>query len=141
MRALPNEENETLEELIPRYYQNKQECSSYEKLIDEDNKKIKELMADTDKYEVDGLVATVSTRVSESMDEQKLIEVLKANNITDGIIKTTEYVDMDALERVMYAGTIPESVIVEMNKCRISKETKVLKVTRKKTKKKENEDE
>ena len=127
----------SLDELIPAYYENKQEYNSYEKLIDRDNQIIKELMEkdDINKYVVGNLTATLSIRQNESMDEVKLLQLLKEHNLTDGIIKTTEYIDMDELERAMYSGKIPEEVVVEMDKCKIVKETKVLKVTRKKEKK------
>lgn len=127
----------SLDELIPIYYENKQEYKSYSEMVDRDNLLIKNLMEDAElnKYTVGNLTATLSTRQTESMDEQKLIDLLKKHNLTEGIIKTTEYVDMDALENVMYAGKIPENVVVEMDKCKIVKETKVLKITRKKEKK------
>lgn len=137
MRLNPEEmTTPSLEELIPAYYENKQEYNSYEKIIDRDNQLIKNLMdkEGVSKYSVGDITASVSVRQNESMDEEKLLLLLKKHNLIDGIIKTTEYIDMDALEKIMYAGKIPDEVLIEMDSCKIVKETKVLKVTRKKAK-------
>lgn len=122
----------TLDELIPAYVENKTMLDDYKKICDSENKKIKELMQDTDTYEVAGYKATKSVQVRETMNEYKLLDVLR--NV-DGakenkLIKTQEYVDMDILESMIYAGAISKDILMEIDKCRETKEIVTLRVSK-----------
>lgn len=121
---------ETLDTLIPDYAEHKAELDKYKKLSDAENKKIKELMVDN-VYIVGGYKATKSIATKESINEEKLLDVLKQYDISygAGIIKTKEYVDMDALESAIYRGDVDKDILMEIDKCRESKETITLRVT------------
>ena len=133
-------ENSTLDILIPRYGENKNKEASLKKDIEKDNSSIKELMAQlsSNKYEVDGWVASYSTTEKESLDEDKLLQILKNAGITKAI-KTVEILDMDILEDMLYKNEIPENIVADMDGCRNSKQVVTLRVTKNK-KKKESEE-
>lgn len=123
----------TLEVLIPSYYQNKQELDSYTKICNEENGMIKELMANDNKdvCEVSGIIAKRTVCKRESLNEDKLIEVLRKHNI-EGVIQTKEYVNMDALEDYLYNSTISPELAKELDDCRKVTEVVQLRVSRKK---------
>ena len=126
----------TLNTLIPVYYDDKQNLDFYKKQCDAGNAKIKELMAEqkiTD-FEVDGITAKYIIQKKESMDEDKLLILLKERGY-ENVIRTKEYVDMDALEDALYHDTIDKDTIVEMDKCKSVKEVIQLRVSKKKEKK------
>ena len=135
---------ESLDELIPQYAENKGILDDYKKICDDENKKIKELM-DEGSYEAGGWKATKSIQVRETMNEDKLLEVMKQHYAIHqkfGIIKTKEYIDMDALESAIYKGQIDKYTLLEIDKCRESKEVVTLRISRIKEKKngKDNND-
>lgn len=84
----------------------------------------------------------LETRTTESIDENKLLDVLETDWVKHNgedselppYIKVTRYVDMDALESAIYKGEIPQETILELDKCRIKKESTALtyKVTKEK---------
>ena len=118
-----------LNELIPAYYENKERMENYKRLVDKQNKEIKEII-DVGSYEANGYKATVSISTRVDMDENKLLNILKANNID--VIKTREYVDMDELENKIYHNDIPKDVLKLIGECKSAKEIKQLRVTKKK---------
>jgi len=138
----------TLDTLIPQYAENKQLLDDYKKICDDENKQIKDLM-DEGSYEAGGYKATKIVSTRESMNEEALLSLLqsysdgisKALNKVDssiefidfrklGVIKTKEYVDMDALESAIYNGKISKEVLMEIDKCRESKEVITLRVSK-----------
>lgn len=122
-----------LNSTIECFYEDKQLADKYKKSCESYNLEIKELMSklDTDQFETDsGLVAVISHKYSQSFNENKLLNKLKKLN-AEGIIKTKEYVDMEALEDAIYNKRIYAS---ELSDCRETKETIALKVTKKKEK-------
>lgn len=123
---------ENLKELIRLFYEDKQQLDEYKKSTDEYNKNIKDLMGklDTTEFESDDLIAKIGVQNRESFNEPKLIEKLKELNI-EGVIKTREYVDMDALENVIYNGLLDAS---ELTPCKEVKTVTTLKVSKKKVK-------
>ena len=94
---------ELLDDLIPNYALNKKELDTYKKVCDTVGAKIKDLMfaADKDEYRAGDWIAKRTVVHKETLDEAKLIQVLRKYDIP-GIIKTKEYVDMDALEAYLY---------------------------------------
>jgi len=131
----------TLEELIPLYGQQKQDFDSLKKVVDTHNSEIKKLMLDGCMSEktVDGYKATCSVTERETLNEVKLLEILKQAKINvNGLIKTREFVDMDVLEDAIYKDLIPEDVLVSMDTCREVKEVVTLRVTKAKPKKEED---
>ena len=119
----------SLNELIPAYYTNKERLENYKRLVEKQNKDIKELMEDESVYEIDEYRANVSISTRVSMDEAQLLMILKANNID--VIKTREYVDMDELENKIYHNDIPKDVLKLIGECKSEKEVKTLRVTKK----------
>lgn len=105
---LTEEIKETLNEVCDDYY----DCNQAYKIA-ETNKKmytdaIKKIFADNgiNTYTTDsGVKATVSTTNKVSYNEEKLIEYLKSLGVPD-IVKTKEYVDMEALESALYHGQV-----------------------------------
>jgi len=128
-----------LEKLIPVYYDNKQNLDFYKKECDAGNAEIKKLMAEQNikDYEVDGIVAKYVIQNKESMNEEALLKLLKEKGYTN-VIKTKEYVDMDALENALYHDEIDKDTVVEMDKCKEVKEVIQLRVSKKKVKKDDN---
>lgn len=128
-----NPQNETLEELIPRYALNKSELDAYKKLCDTDNAKIKEMMLQSQekKHEAGDYVATVTVSERETMNEEMLLEIAHHYGVSE-IVKTKEYIDFDALEDAIYNGRIPQDILLQMNKARQVKEVVTLKVSKKK---------
>lgn len=128
---------DTLDDLIPRYAENKSLLDDYKKICDEENKKIKDMMEEGS-YESGGYKATKSVQHRESMNEDKLLDVLKnvyPDALSVGIIKTREYVDMDALESAVYKGIISNDILMEIDKCREIKEVITLRISKVKEKK------
>jgi len=131
-----NPTNESLEELIPRYALNKNELDSYTKICKEENEQIKAALVELgeNEYSAGGYTVKRIVAVKESMNEAKLLEVLRQNGITDAI-KTKEYVDMDALEAYLYNNTPSTDLARQLESCRTTTETVQLRLSREKVKK------
>ena len=126
-------ENEArLVNLVNHYYENKTEQDRLKKMVDSDNNDIKELMTEMglENFETDRLIAKMSTQKRESFIDEKLLQRIKELNI-EGVIKTTEYVDMDALEDAIYNGKVDAT---KLSDCRQTKEVVTLRVTERKLK-------
>lgn len=130
------DENDTLGNLIVSYAENKRELDSYKKICDKENAEIKELMLNSGytEYPYNGYIAKYSVETRETMNEPKLIDILKECGYTKDIIKTKEYVDMDALEKVIYNESIPKEILLKLDTARESKEVVKLRVTKQKRK-------
>ena len=132
---------EKLDELVPRYGEEKASMDKYKKLCDADNLSIKEIMANLalQHYTAGGYKVVRSVQERESIDEDLLLDLIR--NIPEitinGIIKTKEYVDFDALEAAIYNDALPKDVLLEIDKARTVKHVTTLKVS--KVKKKEAE--
>lgn len=125
----------SLDTLIPQYAENKSMLDDYKKICDDENKQIKELMEEGS-YEAGGWKATKTISTRETMNEEKLLDVAKKNSYyLSDIIKTKEYIDMDKLESLLYKGNISKEVLMEIDKCRESKEVITLRISRVKEKK------
>lgn len=121
-----------LKELVRLFYEDKQQLDNYKKSTDEYNKSIKDIMNELDmtEFESDDLIAKIGTQNRESFNEDKLIDKLKSLNVA-GVIKTREYVDMDALENAIYNELLDAS---ELTSCKEVKTVTTLKVSKKKGK-------
>ena len=118
-----------LNKLVPEFYENKETMENYKKVVDKQNKEIKDLMGDMYSYETDGYRAVVSTSSRVSMDEAKLLQIIKKHNID--CVRTKEYVDMDMLENMLYHNEIPANVVKLISECKDEKEVKTLRVSKK----------
>lgn len=128
--------NEYLEELIPQYALNKSELDSYTKICKEENEQIKAALVELgeDEYSAGGYTVKRIVATKESMNEAKLIEVLRQNGITDAI-KTKEYVDMNALEAYLYNNEPSADLARQLESCRTTTETVQLRLSKAKVKK------
>lgn len=85
-----------------------------------------------DKVDTDKYTATVITSTSESLNEELAIEIIKENlggAMLNTVIKTKEYIDEDALEKLVYNGDFD---ITKLAKAKITKTTSTLRVGKKK---------
>ena len=128
--------NTTLEELIPQYAMNKLELDSYTKLCKEENEQIKAQLVKLgeNEYSAGGYTVKRVVATKETMNEAKLLEVLRQNGI-DCAIKTTEYVDMDALEAYLYNNAPSVELARQLEGCRTTTETVQLRLSKTKSKK------
>lgn len=133
---------EKLDELIPHYGNAKASMDEYKKLCDADNKEIKNIMGDyaLQHYESGGYKVTRSVTERESLDEDILLDILKdiPEIAQSDIIKTKEYIDMDALERAIYAGALSNDTLLKMDKAKDTKTVVTLRIS--KVKKKRGEE-
>lgn len=134
----PAVEASTLDKLIVKYASDKAELKLLTEETDAANAEIKRRMREAKEsvHEVDGWVATYTTSNRESMNEVRLLDILKKRKIPN-VIKTKEYVDMDALEKYLYNNATSTEFMTELNSCKTSTEVITLRVTKKKAKKKE----
>lgn len=120
-----------LDELIPIYGQHDLEFKQLKKVCDSEKEEIKKQMIEqglsSESYGGFKVTNTISKR--ESFDEEKAMDILKAGGIKN-VIKTKEYLDMDALENELYAGNIPKEIALLLDKCRNETEVVTLKCTR-----------
>lgn len=132
----PSAVNESLETLIPQYAANKSELDSYTKICKEENEQIKAALVELgeNEYSAGGYTVKRIVAVKESMNEEKLIEVLRQNGI-DVAIKTREYVDMNALEAYLYNNEPSADLARQLESCRTTSETVQLRLSRTKAKK------
>ena len=132
-------EQENFEKVIERYAEEKQQMKLLEESAKEKNvfikNKIQEL--DTDLYQTDKYKVSIQHSNRISMDEEKLIGIIKENIPEDkrnGVIKTKEYVDFDILENLVYNSIIAAE---KLEPAQIIKVTDSLFVKPVKTKKEE----
>lgn len=120
-----------LNDLIPRYITNKNEYESYKKLVNKDNKEIKKILAEIGKseWQVGNNKVVAQERVTQTVNEDNLVEYLKSINATD-CIKTIEVIDSDKLENAIYHGVITKEQVKEMQKFYTEKKTVALKLSR-----------
>ena len=118
-----------LNALIDNYGIKKEELDLLKKDTDKLNTEIKQLMKENEltDYSTKNYKAIYEIRKSESLDEDQVIEILKANGVKN-VVKTKEYVDEDALEQAIYNGKLDQNVLKAINECRIVKETVALKI-------------
>lgn len=123
-----------LSEAIDSYKESKDKENFLKKENDIKNKEIKDYMslhdmtsASSDKYTV-----ILSVKNEESLNEELAIEIIKENlggALLHSVIKTKEYIDEDALEKLVYNGDFDASVLT---KAKIVKPITTLRVKKKK---------
>ena len=122
-----------LNRLIEEFGEQNEEVKRLKKSTDVLNVQIKEILSKAENHTVDTerFTATYSESVSESFDEDRLLEKLREMGV-EGVIKTKEYVDMDALEDAIYNGKVAGSDLAD---CKVTKITPKLVVNVRKQKK------
>ena len=119
---------------IDSYKESKDRENALKKANDKLNETIKTYMqehgmesANSEKY-----TATLSCTKKESLNEDLAIEIIKENiggALLSSVIKQREYIDEDALEKLVYNGDFD---ITKLAKAKMVKETYTLRVNKKK---------
>lgn len=120
-----------IEKLIVSYAENKSEMNKYKKVSDKQNAEIKAYMRENKLSEKDAgdYTVTFSVEPREKMDEDLLLEIVKGfDDLPEGVIKTAEYVDTDALESAVYNKLISKENILAIDKARVEKPVEVLRI-------------
>ena len=121
-----------LDELIPQYAGTKQQADTYKKLADAENAQIKAIMTDlaVQKYEAGGYKVTCSVQDKSTLNEQKMLELAHRFDALKGCIKTREYFDFDVLEKLIYDGEVPESILNNIEEAKEEKFVTTIRVTK-----------
>lgn len=130
-----------LQQVINQYFEEDSKKKALEKELKNKNAFIKSTLAEMgeDLYETDKCKATISYQNRVSMDEEKVIEIIKENISAarrKGVIKTKEYVDYEVLESLIYNGVIAAEKLEPAQSVNV---ITTLKVTALKKKEEEND--
>ena len=119
---------------IDKYKESKDKENALKKANNEMNESIKNYMQEHDMTSANSekYTATLSRQDKESLNEELAIEIIKAN--LDGallatVIKQKEYIDEDALEKLVYNGDFD---IAKLSRAKMVKSVYTLRVNKKK---------
>ena len=119
---------------IDEYKESKDKENALKKANNELNENIKTYMQEHDMTSAnsENWTATLSCTKKESLNEDLAIEIIKENlggALLSSVIKQKEYIDEDALEKLVYNGDFD---INKLAKAKMVKETYTLRVNKKK---------
>ena len=119
---------------IDKYKESKDNENALKKANNELNENIKNYMQEHDMTSAnsDNWTATLSCTKKESLNEDLAIEIIKENlggALLSSVIKQKEYIDEDALEKLVYNGDFD---INKLAKAKMVKETYTLRIGKKK---------
>ena len=119
---------------IDKYKESKDNENALKKANNELNENIKTYMQEHDMTSAnsDNWTATLSCTKKESLNEDLAIEIIKENlggALLSSVIKQKEYIDEDALEKLVYNGDFD---INKLAKAKMVKETYTLRIGKKK---------
>ena len=119
---------------IDKYKESKDTENALKKANNELNENIKTYMREHDMSSANSekYTATLSCTKKESLNEELAIEIIKENlggALLSSVIKQKEYIDEDALEKLVYNGDFD---ITKLAKAKMVKETYTLRVSKKK---------
>ena len=119
---------------IDKYKESKDKENALKKANNELNENIKTYMQEHDMESAnsENWMATLSCTKKESLNEDLAIEIIKENldgALLSSVIKKKEYIDEDALEKLVYNGDFD---ISKLAKAKMVKETYTLRVGKKK---------
>ena len=123
-----------IDSLIDEYKASKDKENALKKSNADVSDKIKSYFMDNgiDKHSTDLYTATVTTTNKESLNDELAIEIIKENlngALLKSVIKQKEYIDEDALEKLVYNGDFD---ITKLEKAKIVKPVTTLRVVKKK---------
>ncbi len=120
----------TLEELIPLYAECKEKADEYTKKCKEQNAQIKALMTaqGLTNAAYGGVEVKKVVQHKDTFDEAKLLKIVKEINGGDKLVRTKEYVDMDALENAIYNADIVKADLIKINECKVEKVVETLRI-------------
>lgn len=127
-------DNFDLSAYIDKYKELKDKENALKKANNELNENIKSYMQGHDMTSAssDNWTATLSCTKKESLNEDLAIEIIKENlggALLSSVIKQKEYIDDDALEKLVYNGDFD---ITKLAKAKMVKETYTLRISKKK---------
>ena len=127
-------DNFDLSAYIDKYKESKDTENALKKANNKLNEDIKTYMQEHDMTSAnsDNWTATLSCTKKESLNEDLAIEIIKENlggALLSSVIKQKEYIDEDALEKLVYNGDFD---INKLAKAKMVKETYTLRVGKKK---------
>ena len=119
---------------IDKYKESKDKENALKKANNELNETIKTYMQEHDMTSAnsENWTATLSCVKKESLNEELAIEIIKENlggALLSSVIKQKEYIDEDALEKLVYNGDFD---INKLAKAKMVKETYTLRIGKKK---------
>lgn len=119
---------------IDRYKELKDEENALKKANNDLNATIKTYMHEHDMTSANSKnwTVTLSCTKKESLNEDLAIEIIKENlggALLSSVIKQKEYIDDDALEKLVYSGDFD---ITKLAKAKMVKETYTLRISKKK---------
>ena len=119
---------------IDKYKESKDNENALKKANNELNENIKTYMQEHDMTSANSekYTATLSCTKKESLNEDLAIEIIKENlggALLSSVIKQKEYIDEDALEKLVYNGDFD---INKLAKAKMVKETYTLRIGKKK---------
>ena len=123
---------ETLDELVPLYFDANTQAKHFKESADELGKQIKSICLTSGelKGKLGQYSYAVSKQTRQTVDEEVLLECVKKlpKKVMQQIVKTKEYVDEKELEKAVFMGLVkPE----ELAPAQITKEVVALRVTKK----------
>ena len=123
-----------LSKVIDEYKESKDKENALKKANDRMGKDIKQYMLDNDMTKANGekYTVTMSKTVKQKLNEDLAIEIIKENldgALLASVIKQKEYIDEDALEKLVYNGDfdITKLAKAEINTTTYSLRTSVIK--------------
>jgi hypothetical protein len=122
-----------LSKVIDEYKESKDRENALKKANTAMNESIKNYMSENDMDEAssDMYTAVLSSTTKESLNDDLAIEIIKENlggALLSSVIKQKEYIDEDALEKLVYNGDFD---ISKLEKAKITKVTKTLRIKKK----------
>lgn len=122
-----------LSKVIDEYKESKDRENALKKANNELNENIKTYMQEHDMTSADSekYTATLSNTTKESLNEDLAIAIIKENlggALLNSVIKQKEYIDEDALEKLVYNGDFD---ISKLEKAKITKVTTTLRIKKK----------
>ena len=123
-----------LSKLIDEYKESKDKENSLKKVNDRMGKDIKQYMLDNNMTKASGekYTVTMSKTIKQKLNEDLAIEIIKENlggALLASVIKQKEYIDEDALEKLVYNGDfdITKLAKAEINTTTYTLRTSVIK--------------
>ena len=122
-----------LSKVIDEYKESKDKENALNKANKAMNESIKNYMSENgmDEASSDMYTAVLSNTTNESLNEDLAIEIIKENlggALLASVIKQKEYIDEDALEKLVYNGDFD---ISKLEKAKITKVTTTLRIKKK----------
>ena len=122
-----------LSKAIDEYKESKDKENALKKANTAMNESIKNYMSENgmDEASSDMYTAVLSSMTKESLNEELAIEIIKENlggALLNSVIKQKEYIDEDALEKLVYNGDFD---ISKLEKAKITKVTTTLRIKKK----------